>query len=157
MEELLKELHGIDTDTLGELQYLQGRLIGKLEAYKNLGYEMTEEEVVEVRDMINTYLCRDNIIVSPRLKIELLVNDEGHDGTVVSIPGFGRWLVEHDGHNYFAIDFLPADDQFKEFESLAFFWHDWFDDIVKTEGLEGYSFQYEYTMYHIGSKVNVIS
>ncbi len=149
MQELLKELHGIDTDKLGELQYLQGRLIGKLEAYIDLGYEMTESEIAKLRKMIDTYLYRNNILVSPRLKTEIVISSDGSDNLVADIPGFGRWLLDNQNEDLFAIGFLPDDEPTLKFESYAFFWHDWMEDLMKTEGITGYSLQYEYVRHYL--------
>lgn len=95
-------------------------------------------------------------LTTPRLKTTMTVELLDED-IVLSIPGFGRWLMIEDGTNeLFAIGFLPADEQTLEFESLAFFWADWMEDIMITEGINGYSLQYEYVMHYTEDKINVI-
>ena len=94
-------------------------------------------------------------LTTPRLKTQLLIEDLDGD-IVLSIAGFGRWLLSDEGEHFFAIGFLPEDEELLEFESLAFFWHDWLDDIKEAPEFHGYSLQYEYIMYYIGDKLNVV-
>jgi len=102
--------------------------------------------------MKNTYPMN---LTTPRLKTKITIEDLDGD-IVMSIPGFGRWMMDEEGPELFAIGFLPAEEKELEFESLAFFWHDWLEDVMNTRGIHGDSLQYEYAMYHIGDKVNVI-
>jgi len=101
--------------------------------------------------MQNTYPMT---LTTPRLKTELVIDNLDGD-IVMTIEGFGRWLLNDEGEHFMAIGFLPADEQTLEFESLAFFWLDWMDDLTKTEEFHGHSLDYEYLMYHIDHKIKI--
>jgi len=102
--------------------------------------------------MKNTYPMT---LTTPRLNTLITVEKLDND-IVMNIEGFGRWLMDDSNKDLFAIGFLPADDQTLEFESLAFFWHDWMEDIMMTEGINGHAVQYEYAMHYAGSHINVL-
>ena len=108
-------------------------------------------------NMQNTYPMT---LTTPRLKTEITIERLDND-IVMFIPGFGRWLMEEDisSEGLFAVGFLPEDDDlFKplEFESVAFFWYDWLEDIMMTEGIDSHAVQFQYVMYHLADKVNII-
>ncbi len=55
-DDLLATLHSIDTDRIPPMfQYLQGRLIGELEAYVELGQEMPEEKLAVSRKQMKLF------------------------------------------------------------------------------------------------------
>ena len=94
-------------------------------------------------------------LTTPRLKTQLVIEDLDGD-IVLRIAGFGRWLLSDEGDHFFAMGFLPEEENLMEFESSSFFWHDWFEDILYTIGIHGYSLQFEYVMYYTRDTLNIV-